>query len=121
LRSDISKRLPSEPHVTTRVTAQDHEPGLALEGAQGYGQGLVAVGVGAVVSDATARSSAAGHAAPDALTAGFRAGFAVAAWLLIAGVLATVRLLREDGRGERVNLLELRAGASFTGGLITCR
>lgn len=67
--------------------------------------------IATVVSDATARSAAAGHAQPDALTAGFHAGFAVSAGLLVAGVLAAVTLLREEGRGERVNLLELQAGS----------
>jgi len=32
-----------------------------------------------------------------------------------------VTLLREDGRGEQVTLLELQAGDSFTRGSVTCR
>jgi hypothetical protein len=46
------------------------------------------------------------------MTTGFRAGFAVGAGLLIASVAAALTLLREDGRGQAVNLIELQtAGA----------
>jgi EmrB/QacA subfamily drug resistance transporter len=66
--------------------------------------------IAAVAAAATARSAAAGTAAPGALTAGFHAGFAVGAGLVTAGLVAAVVLLREDGRGERVNMIELTAG-----------
>ena len=57
-------------------------------------------------------SSAAGFkgSAQAALTHGFRAGFTVGAGLLIGAVVAAMLLLREDGRGERINPLELQAG-----------
>lgn len=64
--------------------------------------------IAAVVASSTARSAAAGNWAPTALTTGFHAGFAVSAALLVVTVVAAV-LLREDGRGQRVNLIELQA------------
>lgn len=66
--------------------------------------------IAAVAAAATARSAAAGTAAAGALTAGFHAAFAVSAGLVVAGLVAAVALLREDGRGERVNMIELTAG-----------
>ncbi|HEX8007295.1 MAG TPA: MFS transporter [Trebonia sp.] len=54
--------------------------------------------------------AAAGHSAPVALTTGFHAGFAVSVALMAVGVITAVALLREEGRGERINLVELRAG-----------
>jgi EmrB/QacA subfamily drug resistance transporter len=66
--------------------------------------------ISAVVASATARSAAAGHGSPVALTAGFHAGFAISAALAGVSVLTAAALLREEGRGERVNLIELQAG-----------
>jgi EmrB/QacA subfamily drug resistance transporter len=66
--------------------------------------------IATVAAAATARSAAAGQGAPGALTAGFHAGFAVSIGLVTAGLVAAVALLREDGRGERVNMIELTAG-----------
>jgi len=66
--------------------------------------------ISAVVASATARSAAAGHGSPVALTAGFHAGFAISAALAVVSVLTAAALLREEGRGERVNLIELQAG-----------
>jgi predicted MFS family arabinose efflux permease len=66
--------------------------------------------ISAVVASSTARSAAAGHAAPAALTAGFHTGFAVSAVLLTLGAVTATTLLREEGRGQRVNLVELQAG-----------
>ncbi len=66
--------------------------------------------IAAVAAAATARSAAAGTPAAGALTAGFHAGFAVSAGLVVAGLVAAAALLREDGRGERVNMIELTAG-----------
>jgi hypothetical protein len=45
-----------------------------------------------------------------ALTAGFQAGFAIRAGLIVVSVLTAAALLREEGRGQRVNLIELQAG-----------
>jgi hypothetical protein len=66
--------------------------------------------ISAVVASVTARSAAAGHDSPVALTAGFQAGFAISAALVGVSVLTAAALLREEGRGERVNLIELQAG-----------
>ncbi len=66
--------------------------------------------IATVAAAATARSAAAGQGTPGALTAGFHAGFAVSVGLVVAGLIAAVALLREDGRGERVNMIELTAG-----------
>jgi EmrB/QacA subfamily drug resistance transporter len=66
--------------------------------------------ISTVVASSTARSAAAGNAAAAALTAGFHAGFAVSAALAAVTVAVAATLLREEGRGERVNLIELQAG-----------
>jgi EmrB/QacA subfamily drug resistance transporter len=66
--------------------------------------------ISTVIASSTARSAAAGNAAAAALTAGFHAGFAVSAALAAVTVAVAATLLREEGRGERVNLIELQAG-----------
>jgi hypothetical protein len=63
-----------------------------------------------VVASFTARSAALGNGAPTALTAGFHAGFAVSAALVAISVVTAATLLREDGRGQRVNLIALQTG-----------
>ena len=59
---------------------------------------------------APSRSAASGHGAPVALTAGFHTGFLVSAALVAASVVTAAGLLRDEGRGQRVNLVELQAG-----------
>ncbi|MGH3169990.1 MAG: MFS transporter, partial [Trebonia sp.] len=66
--------------------------------------------IATVAAASTARSLAAGHASATALTGGFHAGFAVSGVLVIVSVLVSAALLREDGRGERINLIALQAG-----------
>ena len=66
--------------------------------------------ISTIVAGATSRSAAAGHGSAVALTAGFRAGFVISAGLILVSVLTAAALLREEGRGQRVNLLELQAG-----------
>ena len=66
--------------------------------------------ISTVVASATARSADAGHGLPVALTAGFRAGFVISAALVGVSVLTAAALLREEGRGQRVNLVEVQAG-----------
>jgi predicted MFS family arabinose efflux permease len=66
--------------------------------------------ISTVVAGATARSAVAGHGSAVALTAGFRVGFVISAGLIVVSVLTAAALLREEGRGQRVNLLELQAG-----------
>jgi hypothetical protein len=66
--------------------------------------------ISTVVASVTAASAAAGRGLPVALTAGFRAGFVISAVLVGVSVLTAATLLREDGRGQSVNLVELQAG-----------
>jgi EmrB/QacA subfamily drug resistance transporter len=66
--------------------------------------------ISTIVASSTARSAAAGHSASAALTAGFHAGFAVSVALMAVGAVTAVALLREEGRGEQINLIELQAG-----------
>jgi EmrB/QacA subfamily drug resistance transporter len=71
--------------------------------------------IATIATSVTARSTAAGHpvsTAPTsmALTSGFHAGFAVSAGLVLAGLVASLVLFGEDGRGERLNMIELQAG-----------
>jgi len=67
--------------------------------------------IATVVAASTARSFAAGHALPASLTAGFHAGFFVSAALVAASVVTAATLLREDGRGQRINLIALQTGS----------
>lgn len=66
--------------------------------------------ISAIVAGTTTRFAAAGEAAPTALTAGFHAGFAAAAVLTAVGAALAAVLLRDAGRGQRINLAELQAG-----------
>jgi EmrB/QacA subfamily drug resistance transporter len=68
--------------------------------------------ISTIITSRTTGLLGSGHAVPVALTAGFRSGFAVSAGLMAATVLAAAVLLRDDGRGQSVNLVELQtAGA----------
>jgi EmrB/QacA subfamily drug resistance transporter len=69
--------------------------------------------ISTIVTLATTHAMTSGHATTaGAMTAGFHAGFTVSAALLAATAAAALVLLREDGRGQRVNLVELQtAGA----------
>jgi len=70
--------------------------------------GLAAIAT--VVTSVAARSAGRmGAELPVALTAGFRAGFAVSAALVALAAIMALTLLGDDGRGERVNLVELQA------------
>jgi MFS family permease len=71
--------------------------------------GLAAIST-VVTSVAVRWAGPRGAALPDALTAGFRAGFTVSAALTGLAAVTALALLREDGRGQRVNLVELQAG-----------
>jgi len=69
--------------------------------------------ISTVVTTRTASALAARHSQAAALTGGFRAGFAVSAGLMVATVITALLLLREDGRGTSVNMIELQtAGLS---------
>jgi hypothetical protein len=68
--------------------------------------------ISTIISSRTTGLLISGHTGPVALTGGFRSGFAVSAGLMAATVVAAVVLLRDDGRGQTVNLVELQtAGA----------
>jgi hypothetical protein len=68
-----------------------------------------ALGLAAIATVAAGVTARSADSLPVALTAGFRAGFLVSAALVgLAAVMALV-LLRDDGRGQRVNLVELQA------------
>ena len=69
--------------------------------------------ISTIVTLSTTHAMTFGHATTaGAMTAGFHAGFTVSAALLAATAAAALVLLREDGRGQSVNLVELQtAGA----------
>jgi EmrB/QacA subfamily drug resistance transporter len=68
--------------------------------------------ISTLVSASTTHAMTAAHTtAAAAMTTGFRAGFTVSAGLLAAAVIAALGLLREDGRGQNLNLVELAAAA----------
>jgi EmrB/QacA subfamily drug resistance transporter len=66
--------------------------------------------ISAVVAGTTTRFAGLGEGAPAALTAGFHAGFAASAVLTAVGAATAAVLLRDEGRGQRINVLELQAG-----------
>src|SRR3984957_19062475 len=102
--------VPTSIAAMSGVAAAGHGGAAApLNVSRQLGGALGLAVISAVVASATARSSAAGHGSPAALTAGFHAGFVISAALVGVSVLTAAALLREEGRGERVNLIELQA------------
>jgi EmrB/QacA subfamily drug resistance transporter len=100
--------------ITTTIAAMSGVPaarsGVAsalLNVSRQLGGGLGLAAIASVIAGVSARSSA---AVPAALTSGFQAGFRVSAALLAGAALAALVLFREDGRGQRINLVELQAG-----------
>jgi EmrB/QacA subfamily drug resistance transporter len=76
------------------------------------GGGLGLAVISTVVASRTAHAVASGTAVAAAMTTGFRAGFIVSTGLVAASLVAALGLLREDGRGQAVNVIELQtAGA----------
>jgi EmrB/QacA subfamily drug resistance transporter len=68
--------------------------------------------ISTLISASTTHAMTTAHAtAAAAMTTGFRTGFTVSAGLLAAAVIAALTLLREDGRGQNLNLIELQAAA----------
>jgi MFS family permease len=65
--------------------------------------------ISTVVASGTTHALAIGKSTAASMTTGFQAGFVISAGLLIACVVAALTLLREDGRGQAVNLVELQA------------
>ncbi len=70
-----------------------------------------ALGLAAIATVVTSAAARAAGPAPTALTAGFRAGFAVSAALLGLAAVTALALLRGEGGGQRVNLVDLQASA----------
>ena len=69
--------------------------------------------ISTIVTLATTHAMTFGHpTTTGAMTAGFHAGFNVSAALLAATAVAALVLLREDGRGQSVNLVELQAAGA---------
>lgn len=68
--------------------------------------------ISTLVAAATAHAQAAGRAAAAAMTTGFRSGFTVSAVLLAVATAAALVLLREDGRGHSINLIELQTAGT---------
>jgi EmrB/QacA subfamily drug resistance transporter len=66
--------------------------------------------ISTVITDTTTRWAATGNGAAAALTAGFRTGFAVSAALTVVAAITATVLLREEGRGQRINMIALQAG-----------
>jgi hypothetical protein len=103
--------VPTSVAAMSGVESARHGVASALLNVSRQLGGAVGLAVIATIAvGATARAAAAGHARPGALTAGFHAGFTVSAGLVVAGLVAAAALLREDGRGQRLNLIELQAG-----------
>jgi EmrB/QacA subfamily drug resistance transporter len=68
--------------------------------------------IATVVTTRTNGSLGTGHSAPAALTTGFRLGFAVSTALMGVTVLVALLLLRDDGRGQTVDLVGLQAAGA---------
>jgi MFS family permease len=89
------------------VSAERHGVASALLNvSRQLGGALGLAAISTVVASVTARSAG---PLPVALTAGFRAGFSVSASLVGLALVMALVLLRDDGRGQRVNLVELQA------------
>jgi MFS family permease len=68
--------------------------------------------ISTVVASGTTHALAIGKSTAASMTTGFQTGFVISAGLLIASVAAALTLLREDGRGQTVNLVELQAAGA---------
>jgi EmrB/QacA subfamily drug resistance transporter len=91
----------------TGVPAESHGVASALLNVSRQLGG--ALGLAAIATVATTVAAHAPDPLPVALTAGFRVGFSVSAALTGLAAVVALALLRDDGRGQRVNLVELQA------------
>jgi EmrB/QacA subfamily drug resistance transporter len=89
------------------VPAEDHGVASALLNVSRQLGG--ALGLAAISTVATSVAARSAGPLPVALTDGFRMGFAVSAGLVGLAFVVVLVLLRDDGRGQRVNLVELQA------------
>ncbi|HEX6518524.1 MAG TPA: MFS transporter [Streptosporangiaceae bacterium] len=76
------------------------------------GGGLGLAVISTIVASGTTHALAAGNSSATAMTTGFHGGFMVSTGLMIASVVAALILLREDGLGQTVNLVELQAAGA---------
>ena len=103
--------VPTAVAAMSGVTADRHGVASALLNvSRQLGGALGLAVIATIVASSAARSVAAGNNAPAALTAGFHAGFTVSAALVAATIVVAATLLRDEGRGQRANMLELQAG-----------
>ena len=68
--------------------------------------------ISTIVASGTTHALTVGDSTATAMTTGFHGGFMVSAGLMIASVVAALALLREDGLGQSVNLVELQAAGA---------
>jgi EmrB/QacA subfamily drug resistance transporter len=103
--------VPTSIAAMSGVAADRHGVAAALLNvSRQLGGALGLAVISAIVASTTARFATAGDGSAAALTAGFHAGFVVSAVLTAVSAATAAALLREEGRGERVNLIELQAG-----------
>jgi hypothetical protein len=102
--------------IPTSIAAMSGAPakrtGLAsalLNVSRQLGGALGLAAISTFAATRTAHESMAGHPVSVALTDGFRLGFTVSGAVMLAAFLAALLLLRDDGRGQSINLAELQA------------
>jgi EmrB/QacA subfamily drug resistance transporter len=101
--------VPASIAALSEVPAERHGVASALLNvSRQLGGALGLAAIATVVTARTARAVGTGHPVPVALTDGFHQGFIVGTVLMAAAIVAAALLLRDDGRGQAVNLAELQ-------------